>query len=94
MTFKLKVSSQNQVTLPVDLLNKLDLKPGMYLHIFEDGQKQDTYNIQNIENKMSKIQGSLGRKLKNKNKMFETGEEFEAALERSKTDSFKNQKYD
>jgi bifunctional DNA-binding transcriptional regulator/antitoxin component of YhaV-PrlF toxin-antitoxin module len=94
MTFKLKVSSQNQVTLPVDLLNKLNLKPGMYLNIFEDGHNQDTFNIQNIESKMSKIQGSLGRKLRDKSKMFKTGEEFESALEKSKTDSFKNQKYD
>jgi len=92
MTYRLKVSQQNQVTLPVDFINKLGLKSGMYLEITQDWESEDIFKIENTRKKISKLQGSLGKKVKDKNKLLNRGLEFEQVLEKSKIANFNHWK--
>lgn len=87
MTYKLKISSQNQVTLPVDLVSLLGIKAGMYLSISPDG---DDFKIINTGKKVAKLAGSLKKYVKDESKLLSTNEEFEEALEKSKEEYFKN----
>ncbi len=87
MTFKVKISSQNQITLPVDLLKQLGLTGGNYLYIQPDAED---FRILNTGAKISKLAGSLGKKIKDKSKLLKTPEEFKKALQQSKNDHFKN----
>lgn len=89
MTYKLKVSSQNQVTLPVNLIKELGLSSGMYIYINPDG---DDYKIINTRKKVAKLAGSLKKFVKDKSKLLNTSEEFEEVLEKSKAEHFKNWK--
>ena len=89
MTYTLKISKQNQVTLPVNLLKRLGLAGGMYLHI---RPSDDDFKIINTRVKITKLAGSLGRKIKDKTKLGLSNEELEIAIERSKIESFKNWK--
>jgi bifunctional DNA-binding transcriptional regulator/antitoxin component of YhaV-PrlF toxin-antitoxin module len=89
MTYKLKISKQNQVTIPVDLLKQLGLTGGNYLYIKPD---EEDFRIINTRAKINKLAGSLGHKIKDKSKLLLSDEEFEEALEKSKIEYFKNWK--
>jgi bifunctional DNA-binding transcriptional regulator/antitoxin component of YhaV-PrlF toxin-antitoxin module len=88
MTYKLKISKQKQVTLPVSLLKELGLNGGDYLYI---KSKEDDFVILNTKAKIKKLAGSLGRKIKDKNKLLKSDKAFEEVLENSKADYFQNQ---
>jgi bifunctional DNA-binding transcriptional regulator/antitoxin component of YhaV-PrlF toxin-antitoxin module len=85
MTYKLKVSSQNQVTLPRKLVDSLGIMPGMYLYVNQD---HGEYTIQNTRAEVEKIYGFLGKKVNSK-KMLKSGDDFEKALENAKMKSIK-----
>jgi hypothetical protein len=87
MTYSLKISSQNQVTLPVDLLKDLELTSGMYLRINPFG---DDYKIINTRKKVAKLAGSLQKYVKDKSKLGLSDEELEKAIEDSKTKYFQS----
>jgi len=87
MTYKLKISSQYQVTIPRDLVLELGLKPGSYIVINPD---QGDYKIQNTRKKVASLYGSLGRLVKDKTRLLKSEEEFEKVLENSKLDHFKS----
>jgi bifunctional DNA-binding transcriptional regulator/antitoxin component of YhaV-PrlF toxin-antitoxin module len=87
MTYKLKISKQNQVTIPVDLLKQLGLTGGNYLYIKPD---EEDFRIINTRAKVNKLAGSLGPKIKDKSKLGLSDEDLEKAIEQSKIDYFKN----
>jgi len=89
MTYKLKISSQNQITLPVDLISILGIKAGMYISINPDG---DDFKIINTRKKVAKLAGSLKKYVKDKSRLLKTNAEFEEALDKSKTEYYTNQK--
>jgi len=89
MTYKLKISKQNQVTIPVAILKELNLSSGGYLHIKSE---QEDFKILNDKAKIHKFAGSLGRKIKDKNKLGLSDEELEMAIKKAKFDYFKNTK--
>lgn len=39
MSYQLKLSSQNQITLPVELLNQLEAKSGQFIEIVKSGNQ-------------------------------------------------------
>ena len=87
MTYKLKVSSQNQVTLPVDLVKKLGVSSGMYIYINSEG---DDFKIINTRKKVAKLAGSLKKYVKDKSKLGISDEELDDAIENAKNLHFSN----
>jgi bifunctional DNA-binding transcriptional regulator/antitoxin component of YhaV-PrlF toxin-antitoxin module len=87
MIYQLKISSQNQVTLPVDLLKQLGLSKGGYLRIKPD---EEDFRILNTRAKIAKLGGFLKDKIKDKSKLGLSDEELEEAIERSKVIEFQN----
>lgn len=70
MTYKLKLSSQNQITLPVELLAQLEAKSGQFIEIVKiDGQfvirtYRDVLNTldnltKNLQNKTKTLQNTM-----------------------------------
>jgi hypothetical protein len=89
MTYKLKISSKNQVTIPVALLKELDID------VSKTSQNSllivktihGEYQIVNPIEELKKLQGSLEVPKQFKNL---TNEELEALIEKGKTEFIKD----
>ncbi|MEM1312172.1 MAG: hypothetical protein AAGF07_01775 [Patescibacteria group bacterium] len=86
MQFKLKISTQNQITLPKNLISELGASSGKYIYINKD---ETGYYIQNTKAEVDKAYGFLAKKV-NPTKKLKSGVAFETALEKSKISRFKN----
>jgi bifunctional DNA-binding transcriptional regulator/antitoxin component of YhaV-PrlF toxin-antitoxin module len=89
MTYQLKISKQNQVTLPVNLLKYLNLSAGDFIYIKADNED---FRILNTKAKIENLSGSLGSKVKDRSKLGISDEELEKAIEKSKMLAFKKNK--
>ncbi|MEI6728986.1 MAG: AbrB/MazE/SpoVT family DNA-binding domain-containing protein [bacterium] len=64
MNYKLKLSSQNQITLPVELLNKLEAKSGQYIEIALSGNQFVIRTFRDVLKSLDKLSQGLQIKTK------------------------------
>lgn len=64
MTYKLKLSSQNQITLPIELLKQLEAKSGQFIEIAKAGNQFVIRTFRDILKDLDLLTGDLQKKTK------------------------------